>query len=52
MRTVYDVKMALDYDTMVNVVNNYQKAQRKMAQQKPKRKKNRWDNVFPVCRNK
>lgn len=44
---------AYDYDTMIKVMYEYrrQKAM-EMAQQKPKRKKNRWDNVFPICRNK
>ena len=51
MRTVNDVKEALSYDTMIDVVNNYRKNQQKNMQ-KPKRKKNRWDNVFPICKNK
>lgn len=51
MRTVQDVKMAVSYDTMIDVVNNYRKNQQKVMQ-KPKRKKNRWDNVFPICKNK
>lgn len=51
MKTVYDVKEALDYDTMINVVNNYRKAQQK-AIQKPMRKKNKWDSIFPICKSK
>ena len=47
MRTVHDVKMALDYDTMVNVVNNYQR-QKKQPVQKKRKRRNKWENVFPI----
>lgn len=42
-------KMATDYDTMVNVVNNYrrQKAM-EQAKQKTRKKRNKWENVFPI----
>ena len=44
-------KMAYDYDTMVNVVNNYrrQKAM-EQAKQKTRRKRNKWYEIFPATK--
>ncbi len=51
MKTVHDVKKALDYDTMINVVYQHRK---EMAQDakvvKPRKRRNKWHEVFPVCR--
>lgn len=51
MKTVYDAKMALDYDTMINVVKEY-RSQNQKPIQKPKRRRNKWVELFPVCKNK
>ena len=52
MKTVHDVKQAVAYDTMIKVVQQYKKEMAQAAKVvKPiKRKRNKWNEVFPVCR--
>jgi hypothetical protein len=55
MKTVYDVKRAIDPDLYVNLVQELQAQQRaKEAQRKEaysKRKpQNKWSTVFPLCK--
>ena len=51
MKTVFDVKKALDYDTMINVVNQHRK-EVAQAQKVVKFRKcrNKWSDLFPVCK--
>ena len=51
MKTVHDVKKALDYDTMINVVHQHRKQMAQAAKAvKPVKRRNKWKDVFPVCR--
>lgn len=51
MKTVHDVKKALDYDTMINEVYRYRKQMAQAAKVvKPVKRRNKWSEVFPVCR--
>lgn len=51
MNTVYDVKKALDYDTMINEVYRYRKEMAQAAKAvKPVKRRNKWYEVFPVCK--
>jgi hypothetical protein len=55
MKTVYDVKRAIDPDLYVNLVQELQAQQRaKEAQRKEaysrRKPKNRWSRVFPLCK--
>lgn len=56
MRTVFDVKRALDYDTMIDVVRQVQDEKerlRKAAIQKHQaaaKRRNLWNEVFPACK--
>lgn len=51
MKTVHDVKKALDYDTMINVVHQHRKQMAQAAKVvKPRKRRNKWYEVFPVCR--
>lgn len=54
MRTVFDVKKALDQDTMYNILLEAQKErkvqERVTAKRERKRKtRTRWDEAFPIC---
>ena len=56
MRTVHDVKKALDPDLMVNMVREIQaqrdaekRGQTKAQTRKPRQRKNRWFEIFPAC---
>lgn len=51
MKTAFDVKKALDYDTMINEVYRYQKEKAQAAKVvKPRKRRNKWNEVFPVCK--
>ena len=51
MKTVFDVKKALDYDTMINVVHQHRKEAAQTAKVvKFKKRRNKWSDVFPVCK--
>lgn len=55
MRTVFDVKRALDYDTMIDVVRQVQDEKerlRKAAIQKQQaaKRRNLWNEAFPACK--
>lgn len=54
MKTVFDVKRALDYDTMIDVVRQVQDEKerlRKAAIQKRQiKRRNLWNEVFPACK--
>lgn len=52
MKTAFDVKKALDYDTMIGVVYQCRKeaAQVVKVAPMPRRRRNKWYEVFPVCR--
>lgn len=53
MKTVFDVKRALDYDTMIDVVRQARDEKerlRKAAIQKLAKQRNMWDEVFPACK--
>lgn len=52
MKTVHDVKKALDYDTMINVVHQHRKEMAQAAKEvaKPRKRRNKWHEVFPACR--
>lgn len=49
MKTVYDVKQALDHDLYVNMVRGIQ-AERRELKHRPRRKRNKWGDVFPLCK--
>jgi hypothetical protein len=51
MKTVFDVKKALDQETMINVVNQHRK-EVAQAQKvvKFRKRRNKWSDVFPVCK--
>jgi hypothetical protein len=55
MKTVYDVKKALDPDLYVNLVRDLQAEQRaKEDQQRAaynrRKPRNKWHRLFPVCK--
>lgn len=50
MKTVHDVKQAVAYDTMIKVVQQYKKEMAQAAKVKPRKRRNKWSEVFPVCR--
>lgn len=51
MKTVHDVKKALDYDTMIHVVYQHRKEMAQAAKVvKPRKRRNKWNEVFPVCK--
>ena len=51
MKTVHDVKKAMDFDTMINVVyQNRKEAAQTAKKVKPQKHKNKWFDVFPACR--
>lgn len=51
MKTVFDVKKALDYDTMINVVNQHRKEQAQAQKVvKFRKRRNKWSDVFLVCK--
>ena len=41
-------RMAYDLDTMVNVVNAYQRQKKQPVPKKRRNKRNKWENVFPI----
>ena len=49
MKTVYDVKQALDHDLYVNMVREIQ-AERREVKPRPRSKRNRWGDIFPLCK--
>lgn len=51
MKTVHDVKQAVAYDTMIKVVQQYKKEAAQAAKVvKPRKRRNKWSEVFLVCR--
>ena len=50
MKTVYDVKMALNPDLYVDKVREWQ-AQRQRPVQKKLPRRNKWGELFPLCKN-
>ena len=50
MKTVYDVKQAFDHDLYVNMVREIQ-AERREVKPRPSRKRNKWEDIFPVCKS-
>lgn len=51
MKTVNDVKMALDFDTMINVVYQHRKEVAQAAKSlKHRNKRNKWHEVFPASK--
>ena len=50
MKTVYDVKQAFDHDLYVNMVREIQ-AERRESKSRPRRKRNKWEDLFPACKN-
>lgn len=50
MKTVYDVKRAINHDLYVNMVREIQ-AERREVKPSPRRKRNKWGDIFPVCKN-
>ena len=47
MKTVYEVKQALNPDLYVDMVREIQR-ERREVKPRPRRKRNKWDNVFPI----
>lgn len=54
MRTVFDVKRALDYDTMIDVVRQVQDEKERLRktaiQKRQTKRRNLWNEVFPACK--
>ena len=51
MKTVHDVKQAVAYDTMIKVVQQHRQEMTQGAKVvKPRKRRNKWSEVFPVCR--
>lgn len=50
MKTVYDVKQAINHDLYVNMVREIQ-AERREVKPRPRRKRNKWGELFPVCKS-
>lgn len=49
MKTVYDIKQAINHDLYVNMVREIQ-AERRELKPRPRRKRNKWGDLFPVCK--
>lgn len=49
MKTVFDVKQALDPDLYVNMVRQMQ-AERARPKQKRSPRRNKWGELFPICK--
>lgn len=49
MKTVYDIKRSLNHDLYVNMVREIQ-AERRESKSRPRRKRNKWGDVFPLCK--
>lgn len=51
MKTVHEVKEALALDTMIKVVQQHRQEMAQAAKVvKPRKRRNKWNEVFPVCR--
>lgn len=51
MKTVHDVKYVVTYDTMIKVVQQHRQEMAQAAKVvKPRKRRNKWSEVFPVCR--
>lgn len=57
MRTVFEVKQAMDFDTMVNIMREGQEERRQTRrhkeaaklERKPTYRPTKWEDLFPAC---
>lgn len=50
MKTVKEVKQALNPDLYVDMVREIQR-ERREVKPRPRRKRNKWGELFPLCKN-
>ena len=50
MKTVFDVKQALNPDLYVDLVREWQAPAEVKKVKRPRRKRNAWGELFPLCK--